>query len=197
MNAVMREQYEAFVVPNETIETSMGSLRAGLAEVKEDVREVKADIRSLRDKVDRNYETLINKQDLLSRKVDDTRSELIDRMDDVRTELSAKIEQMGSTCSDKTEKVDSSLGARMDQMNSSLIAKIEQGDASLGARIDQLNSSLIATREQLLMMIGQTNVALADLKSLHKAVLWIFGAIVSLAGLVEVALRLGKFFGWF
>jgi predicted nucleic acid-binding Zn-ribbon protein len=93
MNAVMREQYEAPVVANETIEASIGYLRAGLADVKEEVRGLQADVRSLRDKIDRNHETLSKEQNSLRDKLDNTRSELLDRLDQVRTDLSADPER--------------------------------------------------------------------------------------------------------
>jgi predicted nucleic acid-binding Zn-ribbon protein len=152
MNAVMREEYEAPVVPNETIEASIGSLRTGLTEVKEDVRGVQADVRSLRDKVDRNYESLSAKQDSHWQKIDHTRAELLDRVEAVRTELNTKIDQV---------------------------------DSKLSAKIDQLH-----------MMLGRTNVALANLSSLHKTLVWVVGGIVSVMGLIEIAIRLGKTFGW-
>ncbi len=142
MNAMMRERDEAPVVANETIEVMLGSLRVGLDEVKEDIRDLKADVGSLRDKIDRNYETLSQGQTTLRDKLDSARSELIDRIDQVRTDL--------------------------------------------GNEFKEVRKELAAT-----------NVAVAKVGTMQKALLWVIGGSISLAGLTGAVLQVGTKFHWF
>ena len=46
MNAVMREPYEASVIPNETIEANLSFLRTSVDEVKADTRGLQVDNRT-------------------------------------------------------------------------------------------------------------------------------------------------------
>jgi predicted nucleic acid-binding Zn-ribbon protein len=122
MNAVMREPDEARVVANETIEVILDSLRKGLDDVKEDVRDLKADVGSLRDKVDRNYETLSQGQTALRDKLDSTRTELIDRIDQVRSDLGNEIKQVRTDLGNEIKEVRTEMGKEFKEVRKELAA---------------------------------------------------------------------------
>ena len=167
MNAVMREPYEAPVIPNETIEAHITFLRTSVDEVKADMRGLQADNRSLRDKIDT------------------VRSELIHRIEQVRTELIDRIDQLGARLDARIDQLEAKIdrfGTRIEGVS----AEQKAGDEKLGAKIDLLAEKL-----------GETNVAVAKVATLQKIMLWLIGGGVSLVGVIEGVIRLGEKFHWF
>jgi hypothetical protein len=90
MNAVMREPYEAPVIPTETIEANLTFLRTSVDEVRADMRGLQADNRSLRDKIDTVRSELIHP-------IEQVRTELVDKIEQVSALLDKKIDQLAMT----------------------------------------------------------------------------------------------------
>jgi chromosome segregation ATPase len=178
MNAVMREPYEAPVIPNETIEANITFLRTSVDEVKADMRGLQADNRSLRDKIDTVRSELIHR-------IEQVRTELIDRIDQLGARLDAKIDQLGARLDARIDQLEAKIdrfGTRIDGVS----AEQKAGDEKLGAKIDLLAEKL-----------GETNVAVAKVATLQKIMLWLIGGGVSLVGVIEGVIRLGEKFHWF
>jgi chromosome segregation ATPase len=170
MNAVMREPYEVPVVANETIETKLGFLSTSVDEVKADVRALKADNISLREKIDATRTELINL-------VVQVRTELGNRIDQFRAELGARIDKLDS----KFDRLEAAQGT----LRENLEKKIEQGDNKLAEKIDALT-----------LAVGQTNVRVAKVATMQKAILWVIGGLASVVVLFSVLFQTGIHFRW-
>lgn len=199
MNAVMREHYEVPVVANETIESNFGFLRTSVDEVKANVRVLQADNTSIREKIDATRSELVNlvvqARAELGNRIDQVRSELVNRIDQVRTELGERIDQFRAELGTRMDKLD----GRMDKLDSkidrveagqrtlreNLEKKIEEGDKALGEKIDLLSSKL-----------GDTNVSVAKVATMQKAMLWVIGSLTSAVVLFSVVFQAGIHFHW-
>jgi chromosome segregation ATPase len=111
----------------------------------------------------------------------DNRS-LRDKIDTVRSELIHRIEQVRDELLDKIDQVRVELGARIDGVSTDQKA----GDEKIGAKIDLLAEKL-----------SETNIAVAKVATLQKAMFWVIGGLLSLAVLVEMVIRAGEKYHWF
>ena len=201
------------MIANETIAAHIAFLRVGLDEVKQDVRKLTADSTTiqttLRDKIDQSHAALSAGQAALS-----------DRMDRNFETLNVKIDAVSSTLSGRIEAVSFTLNNKIDAVSVSLTNKIEAGSATLNNKIDvvsatlndkidavsaTLNDKIDATSKELHAKIDTVNqdlgqkidnlgTAFAELRGLHKTVLWVCGGIVTI---VTVSVSVGNALGWF
>ena len=100
---------------------------------------------------------------------------LRDKIDAVRSELIQRIEQA------RVELV-----GNIHDVDLKLVGNIHDVDLRLGAKIDQLSSKL-----------SETNVSVAKVATLQKAMFWVIGGTLSAAGLLEMVIRAGEKFHWF
>ena len=171
MNAVIREalECEGPVAANETmIEASLVSLREGLGEVRTELRELRADNKAIREKLEQKTDAIY---------------------------------QSHLTLSSKIEAVNASLTARMDGANASLTTKMDQGFASCNSKIDGVNASLTAKIDgvsaSLTTKFEALTEGIAGLRSMQKAMLWVFGVVGSLVAIAGTLLTIGKTLRWF
>jgi predicted nucleic acid-binding Zn-ribbon protein len=168
MNALMRENSEAFVTGNETIERSIASLR---------------------EKMDRdhaalaaNQAALASNQVALSERTHQNYSTLIEKINTVHHVLRDRIEESHATLSashtalrDKLDTTSKELHSRIDTVQKDLGDKIDTVEEKLGNKIDALSAGF------------------AELRGFHKTVVWVCGGVVTV---VTVSLSAGKAFGW-
>jgi len=171
MNALIHQllEYEDPMAANETmIEATLASLRDDLTEVKLDVRELRADNQLIRDKLHQSHLALNDKMEAIQ-------THLRDRMD------------AGFAASDR--KTDA-LNTKIDAVNASLNAKIDGFNASLNTKIDSVNTSLTGKFDRLAQTV-------ADVHSMQKAMLWIFGVTASFVAVAGTVVAVGKALRWF
>ena len=171
MNALIHQllEYEDPMAANETmIEATLASLRDDLTEVKLDVRELRADNQLIRDKLHQSHLALNDKMEAIQ-------THLRDRMD------------AGFAASDR--KTDA-LNTKVDAFNASLNAKIDGFNASLNTKIDSVNTSLTGKFDRLAQTV-------ADVHSMQKAMLWIFGVTASFVAVAGTVVAVGKALRWF
>ena len=171
MNALIHQllEYEDPMAANETmIEATLASLRGDLTEVKLDVRELRADNQLIRDKLHQSHLALNDKMEAIQ-------THLRDRMD------------AGFAASDR--KTDA-LNTKIDAVNASLNAKIDGFNASLNTKIDSVNTSLTGKFDRLAQTV-------ADVHSMQKAMLWIFGVTASFVAVAGTVVAVGKALRWF
>ena len=167
MNAIIREEYEAPVLTNETIEVHLTYLRSGFDAVQ-------AALPVLRDRID-----------LLSAKVDSQIEKMeatIEKVDATIEKVDAKIESLNEKTNAKIEALNEKTNARIDAVNTSLSAKIDEaneqraaGDALLAGKIDKLTERVLEDRGQLkaiVWLLGVSSVV-ASLASIARTLNWI------------------------
>jgi DNA anti-recombination protein RmuC len=182
MNALMRENSEASVTGNETIERSIASMRE---KMDRDHAALAANQAALSERVHQNYSTLIEK-------INTVHHVLRDRIEDSHATLSA-----GQTAlREKLETTGKELHSKIDTFNKDLGDRIDGGDQKLSDKIDavdqKLSDKIDAVEQKLSDKIDTLSTAFAELRGFHKTVLWVCGGIVTL---VTVAIGVGKAVG--
>ena len=200
MNALIHQllEYEDPMAANETmIEATLASLRDDLTEVKLDVRELRADNQLIRDKLHQSHLALNDKMEAIQ-------THLRDRMDagfaasDRKTDaLNTKIDAFNASLSDRmdagfaaSDRKTDALNTKVDAFNASLNAKIDGFNASLNTKIDSVNTSLTGKFDRLAQTV-------ADVHSMQKAMLWIFGVTASFVAVAGTVVAVGKALRWF
>jgi outer membrane murein-binding lipoprotein Lpp len=106
-------------------------------------------------------------------------------VDEVKADMRG-LQADNRTLRDKIDAVRSELIQRIEQVRVELLGNIHEVDLRLGAKIDQLSSKL-----------SETNVSVAKVATLQKAMFWVIGGTISAAGLLEMVIRAGEKFHWF
>jgi outer membrane murein-binding lipoprotein Lpp len=106
-------------------------------------------------------------------------------VDEVKADMRG-LQADNRTLRDKIDAVRSELIQRIEQVRVELLGNIHEVDLRLGAKIDQLSSKL-----------SETNVSVAKVATLQKAMFWVIGGTLSAAGLLEMVIRAGEKFHWF
>jgi DNA anti-recombination protein RmuC len=172
MNALLRETSEVAVTGNETIEGSIASLR---------------------EKMGRDHALLATNQVTLSDRIHQSHSTLSEKISSVHHVLRDKIEALGKdlnarldTTNARIDAVSKSLSDRIDAVSENLNDKIDTVNKDLGTRIDAVSKSLGEK-------IDKNTVAIADMRGMLKAMVWVVGSAASAAAIVNI----GKAFHWF
>ena len=97
-----------------------------------------------------------------------------------------QIETLRQEISGDQKTVRKTLEEKIDQVDSKFSTKFDQVDGKFSAKFDQVFSALSKTNVDVARLVG-------DMKSLR----WVVGGTVSVAGLLEIVLRLGDKFHWF
>ena len=182
MNALIHQllEYEDPMAANETmIEATLASLRDDLTEVKLDVRELRADNQLIRDKLHQSHLALNDKMEAIQ-------THLRDRMDAGFAASDRKTDALNT----KVDAFNASLNTKIDAVNASLNAKIDGFNASLNTKIDSVNTSLTGKFDRLAQTV-------ADVHSMQKAMLWIFGVTASFVAVAGTVVAVGKALRWF
>lgn len=182
MNAVMREPYEVPVVANETIEAKLDPLRKS-------VDEVKADVRSLRDKVDQNFNTLNQGQNVLRDKVDQNFNTLNQGQNALRDKVDANFNTLNQGQTTLRDKIDAT--------RSELTQRIEQVRTELSNDIKTLRTDFGADLKTLRTEFSAINGTLIELGSKLKSIRWFAWGVTVLLVIIEGTLRIGDHFHWF
>lgn len=114
-------------------------------------------------------------------RLDDVRTELVDRGENVRTTLAASIEQVRSSLTAQIEEVRTSLAGRIDEVDTRLTRRIDDVDTSLTERIEDVRVSLTERHGETRVEIAR---ATADLMK-WSFVFWV-GAVAAIALLAGV-----------
>jgi hypothetical protein len=172
MNAIIREECEAPVLTNETIEVHLTYLRSGFDAVQ-------AALPVLRDKID-----------LLSAKVDSKIEKVNAKIDAVSTSLTEQIKEMNA----RIEAVNGSPGERIDKADeqraagdAALSAKIDALNTSLSEKIDKANEQRAAGDAVLGEKIDKLTERVLEVQGHQKAVLWVFSISSVATALVSIA----------
>ena len=179
MNALMHENSEAFVTGNETIERGIASMRE---KMDRDHAALAANQAALSEKVNTVHHVLRDKIDERHAALSAGQAALRDKMDAGYTALSKGQEALR----DKLDVTSKELHSRIDTLNKDLSHKIDAGDKALSDKIDTVN-------KELGNKVDRLGTAFAELRGLHKTVLWVCGSIVTV---VTVSLSIGKAVGW-
>ena len=168
MNALMREKNEVAVTGNETIERSIASLR---------------------ERMDQDHALLAANQATLSERIHQSHSTLSEKIHTVHIVLRDRIDAFSKDLNARIDSVGKDLGARIDTTNE----KIDAVSKNLGARIDAVSKDLSARIDALSEKIDKNTTAIADLRGMLKALVWVLGSAGSAAAIVNI----GKAFHWF
>jgi len=118
--------------------------------------------------------------------VRDLRGELHDGMKETRANIDALREELRDGMKEMRADTDA-LRGEMRADSKSLRESMDQRYAKLDAKIEKNHSETSAA-------ISQVREAVASLRGMHIAMVWIVGAVGTLGGL---AVTLGKFFHWY